>query len=216
LLAPASGINSLGMTDARRQPPAMMRNREPILRVLKQVLPSSGLVLEIASGSGGHAAWCVKHLGGVDWQPSEVTLADGAADSINAWANWAATGRMRPAIQLDVEQTEWPIAAADAIVCINMVHISPWQTTKGLLAGAARILDTGGVLYLYGPYLVEGTPTAAGNLAFDEDLRRRNPEWGLRTLEAVAKEAAMHGLVLEGTHAMPSNNLSVVFRRQVS
>ena len=154
--------------------------------------------------------------GGVDWQPSEVTLADGAADSINAWANWAATGRMRPAIQLDVEQTEWPIAAADAIVCINMVHISLWQTTKGLLAGAARILDTGGVLYLYGPYLVEGTPTAAGNLAFDEDLRRRNPEWGLRTLEAVAKEAAMHGLVLEGTHAMPSNNLSVVFRRQVS
>ncbi|MHA1597841.1 MAG: DUF938 domain-containing protein [Alphaproteobacteria bacterium] len=201
------------MTTSRRQPPSMLRNRDPILAVLKDVLPETGLVLEIASGSGGHAAWATKHLPGLAWQPSEVDLEDGVADSIDGWRQWAATERLLKPIALDVQDAVWPVETADAIVCINMVHISPWAVTLALLQGAGRILGAGGVLVLYGPYMVTGTPTAPGNLAFDEDLRRRNPDWGLRDLDAVAVAATEQGLLLESTVAMPRNNLSVVFRR---
>lgn len=199
------------MEDVRRSAPATERNREPILAVLRHVLPSRGVVLEIASGTGEHAIHFARALAGLTWQPSDRDPM--ARASIAAWAAEAALPNVRPPLALDASAETWPIAHADAIVCINMIHISPWRATLGLMRGAGRVLGPGGVLYLYGAYKRAGQHTAPSNAAFDESLRRQNPEWGVRDLEAVIELAASHGLRHQETIAMPANNLSVVFVR---
>jgi SAM-dependent methyltransferase len=198
-------------SDARRSSPSTARNRDPILAVLRRVLPAQGLVLEIAEGTGEHAVHFAAHLPRLQWQPSDPD--PDARASIDAWRASAALSNLLPSIALDVTADPWPVARADAIVCINMIHISPWAATEGLMAGAARLLPRDGVLFLYGPYRREGRHTAPSNEAFDQDLRRRNPAWGVRDLEEVAALAARNGLDLKEVVEMPANNLSVVFRR---
>ncbi|MBX9815186.1 MAG: SAM-dependent methyltransferase [Proteobacteria bacterium SG_bin5] len=192
---------------ARKHAPATLRNRDAILDVLRRVLPSTGLVLEVASGSGEHVAYFAERLPGLEWQPSDPEPA--ARASISEWR--AGLGNVRAPLALDAAARDWPIERADAILCINMAHISPWAATLGLLAGAARLLASGAPLYLYGPFLREGVPTAASNLAFDANLRARDPAWGLRSVEAVT--AAAQGFTLAELIEMPANNLSLVYRR---
>ena len=192
-----------------------MRNRDPILAVLKDVLPQTGLVLEIASGSGEHAAYIGPQFPALVWQSSAPQ--PDSRQSITGWIDWLSQSggnvdNLPPPLELDVHDDPWPVVAADAVICINMVHISPWVTTQALLSGAARILPAGGPLYLYGPYLVDGRHTADSNQSFDLDLRRRNPEWGIRDLAKVKEEAACHGLVFDDAIVMPANNFSVIFR----
>ena len=196
--------------DPRLYAPAVARNSAPILDVLRRVLPESGLVLELASGSGEHGACFAAALPGLDWQPSDRdprALASIDAHRLDGPAN------LRPAIALDATDTEWPIAQADAIVCINMIHISPWSACAGLMAGATRALPAGGILFLYGPYKQGGQHTAPSNAAFDQNLRSRDPAWGVRDLESVITLAGLSGLAHVETVAMPANNLSVVFRK---
>ena len=200
---------STDTTDGRRYAGATQRNRVPILDVLRRVLPGEGLVLEVASGTGEHAQFCAQSLPGVRWQPSDVDPA--ALASIAAWC--AEQANVRPPLQLDVTAASWPIAHADAVVCINMIHITPWPTCDALMRGVGRVLRTGGVLYLYGPYRIDGAHTAPSNAAFDQRLRGENPAWGVRDLEAVVACAETHGLRLDERVAMPANNFSLVFRR---
>ncbi len=202
----------LSPADARRTAPATARNREPILGVLRRVLPPSGLVLEIASGTGEHAAHFAAALAHLEWQPSDCDPE--ARASIDAHAAAAGLANLRPAIALDAAAATWPIARADAILCINMLHIAPWEATLGLMAGTARILPPDGVLYLYGPYRVGGGDTAPSNAAFDRSLRARDPRWGVRDLEAVTALAQEHGLALVERVPMPAHNLSLVLRRR--
>ncbi len=190
--------------------PSTLRNRDPILDVLKRVMPDSGLVLEIASGSGEHAAYFAPRLAGLTWQPSAPN-SDSRA-SISAWAVETQAKNLLMPVELDVLVEPWPIAAADAIVCINMVHISPWEVTKALMAGAGRILKSGGILYLYGPYKIDGQHTANSNQAFDESLKSRDTQWGVRDLGDVIAEAMANGLEHIDTVQMPANNQSVIFR----
>lgn len=197
------------MTDPRRHAPATERNRAAILAILRGSLPARGLVLELASGSGEHIVHFAESFPALDWQPSDPDAA--ARASIAAWADGIAN--IRPPIALDAAATIWPIAAADAILCINMIHISPWAATEGLMAGAGRLLAPGGLLYLYGPYRQSGGMSAS-NAAFDADLRARNPEWGIRDLEAVVALGAPAGLGLERVVEMPANNLSLLLRRR--
>ncbi|MGA9520226.1 MAG: DUF938 domain-containing protein [Myxococcaceae bacterium] len=195
----------------KRHAPATQRNREPILEVLRQVLPPRGRVLEIASGTGEHAVFFAAAFPSLEWQPTDP---DGdSLQSIEAWRVESGLANVRAPLRLDVRDDPWPVDCADAIVCINMVHISPWEATRALMRGAARTLSPGGPLVLYGPYLVPGEETAPSNLEFDASLRARNPEWGLRDLEAVTAEAQSQGLERDRTVRMPSNNLTVVFRR---
>jgi len=191
--------------------PAAMRNRGPILAILEEILPSAGTVLELASGTGQHIVYFAAALPGLRWVPSDPEPA--ARDSIAAWCRAAELRNVAPPLALDARATDWPLAEVDAILCINMIHISPWSATQGLLQGAARILTPGGCLYLYGPYRIGGGHHAPSNVAFDESLRRRDPAWGVRDLEAVIEAAAAVGLVYEGRIAMPANNWSVVFRK---
>ncbi len=195
----------------KRHAPATERNRDPIAAVLREVLPARGLVLEIASGTGEHAAYFAGLFPGLEWQPSDPDPS--ALNSIEAWTADAGAANLSEPIELDAAGT-WAVDHADAILCINMVHISPWAATLGLLAGAARLLPTGGPLILYGPYRRAGVPTAPSNEAFDASLRRRDPQWGLRDLETVAAAAEARGLGLDQVHEMPANNLTVVFRRR--
>lgn len=191
-----------------------MRNRDVILRVLERVLPAHGFVLEVASGTGEHAAWFAKHFPGLVWQPSD---ADPALFPIIAgWAREGGAANLRPPLVLDAAAASWPFQRADAVVCINMIHIAPWQACQGLMAGAGRILGPSGVLYLYGPYHVGGRPTAPSNAQFDRDLRRQDGRWGVRNLEDVVAEAAKHDLAHAETVPMPANNLSVVFRKDLA
>lgn len=192
--------------------PATQRNREPILDVLRRALPDRGLVLEIASGSGEHAAYFAARLPGLTWQPSDIDAA--SRESITAWAWESGVTSIRPPLHLDARDEPWPITRADAVVAINVVHISPWEATLGLLAGAARLLPPGGPLFLYGPYRRAGVPTAPSNEAFDASLRERNAAWGVRDLEAVVEAARAVGLRLDEVVEMPANNLSVVLRRE--
>jgi SAM-dependent methyltransferase len=194
----------------KRHAPATARNRDPIVAVLREVLPWRGLVLEVASGTGEHAAYFARLFPALEWQPSDPD--PDALTSISAWAADAGLPNLREPVQLDAAGT-WPVTRADAVVCINMVHISPWSATLGLLDGAARLLPPGAPLYLYGPYRRAGVPTAQSNEAFDRSLKARNPEWGLRNLEDVTAEAERRGFRLDRIVAMPANNLSVVFRR---
>jgi hypothetical protein len=201
------------MSDPRRYAPATLRNREAILAVLARCLPARGLVLEVASGSGEHLVHFAAALPALEFQPSDPEPA--ARVSIDAWAVAASLPNLRPALDLDAEAEAeiWPITAADAVLCINMIHIAPWRACHGLIRGAARILGAGGVLYLYGPYKRAGTHTAPSNAEFDLGLRARNPEWGVRDLEAVAELANAAGFSAPVVEAMPANNLSLVFRR---
>ncbi len=195
----------------RRVAPAAARNRDPILAVLRGVLPASGLVLEVASGSGEHVVHFAAALPGLTFQPSDPD--PGARASIDAWAAEAGLDTIRPAVALDAAAPGWPVAAADAVLCINMVHIAPWAATEGLMRGAAAILPPGAPLVLYGPYRRDGAHTAPSNAAFDADLRARNPAWGIRDLEAVAELAAAQGFGTPAVTPMPANNLTLVFRR---
>ena len=197
--------------DPRLHAPAVARNREPILAVLRRVLPSTGLVLEVASGSGEHAAFFAAALPQLTWQPSAPDPR--ARASIAAFRDTGAAPNLLPPLDLDVIAAAWPVTGAAAVVCINMIHIAPWSACEGLVAGAAHALLPGGVLYLYGPYKEEGRHTAPSNAAFDADLRARDPRWGVRDLGAVAALARRGGFAHEETVTMPVNNRSLVFRR---
>jgi SAM-dependent methyltransferase len=200
--------------DPRLYAPAVARNRGPILAVLRAVLPPSGLVLEVASGSGGHAAFFAEALPHLRWQPSDNDQR--ALDSIAGFRTAGPVPNLLPPLRLDAEAPTWPVQAADAVVCINMIHIAPWRACGGLMAGASRILPAGGLLYLYGPFMERGRHTAPSNEAFDADLRARDPRWGVRDLDAVAEVARRHGLALEQTITMPANNRSVILRRRIT
>ena len=200
----------MNSTDPRRHSPAAERNSAPILAELQRVLPPRGQLLEIASGGGQHAAHLSAGLPGWEWQPTEFDAASLA--SITAWCT--GLDRVRPAIQLDVLQNPWPLVSpqgVDAIFCANMIHIAPWPCTAALMRGAARHLRPQGLLITYGPYLEDDVSTAPSNQAFDADLRKRNPSWGLRRLAAVAAEARSAGLGLQQRIAMPANNLLLVW-----
>jgi SAM-dependent methyltransferase len=199
------------MTDDRLHYPATARNRDAIVAVLRGVLPASGVVLEVASGSGEHVAHFAQAFPALAFQPSDPEEA--ARQSIAAWARQAGLANVRPPLALDAAAEDWPLSVADAILCINMIHIAPWRAAQGLLRGAARLLPAGAPLYLYGPYRRAGVVTAPSNEAFDDSLKARHPEWGLRDLEAVAALARDHGFSTPAVTEMPANNLSVVFWR---
>lgn len=190
--------------------PAAERNREPILGVLRQLLPPAARVLEVASGTGQHAAHFAAAQPGWTWQPTEAEAA--ALPAIAAQC--AGLAGVRPPLALDVLLPTWPLsqAAFDAVFCANLLHIAPWPTCAALMAGAARQLAPGGALVVYGPFFVDGETPSPGNLAFDADLRSRHPAWGLRRLAEVADEARRAGLALEQRFDMPANNLMLVFR----
>ncbi|WP_310469163.1 DUF938 domain-containing protein [Sphingomonas sp.] len=198
-------------SDARRSAPAALRNREPIAEVLRDWLPERGLVLEIASGTGEHVVHFARAFPALEWQPSDAD--PGALASIAAWREQAGLSNIRPPVEIDAAAPDWPIAAADAVLSLNMVHISPWIAALGLLYGAARLLGPGAPLILYGPWLEAGVEAAPSNLAFDAQLKARNPEWGLRLVEDFAAEAARRGLSLAERRAMPANNLMLLLRR---
>ena len=195
---------------ARRSAPAALRNREPIAEVLADWLPASGLVLEIASGTGEHAVFFAERFPKLEWQPSDVH--PDALESIAAWRAAADLPNVRPPLVIDASQIDWSIEQGDAVLSINMVHISPWPSALGLIDGAARLLPPSGPLILYGPWLSEAVPTAPSNLAFDADLKRRDPEWGLRRVEDFAAAAHERGLELVETRQMPANNLMLLLK----
>ena len=195
----------------KRFAPATERNREPIARVLRQELPTSGLVLEVASGSGEHAVFFARRFPDLLWQPSdpdEVALA-----SIESWREEDGSKNLLPPMHLDASSYEWPIAEADAIFCANMVHISPPEASEGLFAGAGRLSGGGSSLILYGPFLEQGVATAASNLSFDESLKARNPAWGLRNVEWMDVLADANGFRRKRQVAMPANNLMLIYRK---
>jgi hypothetical protein len=198
--------------DARRSAPAAQRNREPIAEVLSEWLPDSGLVLEVASGTGEHAVWFAERFPGLQWQPSDAH--PDALASIAAWQQGAGLPNVRPPIVIDASNPAgWPIERADAVLNINMAHISPWPASLGLIAGASRILPQGAPLILYGPWLKDDIETAPSNNAFDADLKARDPEWGLRRVEDLAEAAEAEGFQLIETRGMPANNLMLLFAR---
>ncbi len=200
------------MSDARLFSPAAERNCRPILDVLRQILPPAGLVLEVASGSGEHAVYFAGKLPAIDWQPSDPDAGNRA--SIAAWRDDAALPNLRAPLALDATWDRWPVERADAVVNINMIHIAPWDACEGLMRGAARVLPPAAPLVLYGPFRRGGGHTAPSNEAFDRGLRAQNAAWGVRDLEAVERVAAGAGLALDEIVEMPSNNLSLVFRRR--
>ncbi|PWC28464.1 DUF938 domain-containing protein [Teichococcus aestuarii] len=197
--------------DPRISSPAALRNRDPILAVLRRHLPPAGLLLEIASGGGEHAVHFAAHLPGWTVQPTDPTPEARASLA----ARLAETGlpNLRPPLALDVRAPDWPVTRADAVLCVNMIHIAPWAATPALMAGAARCLPPGAPLLLYGPYRRGGAHTAPGNAAFDESLRQRDPEWGVRDLEAVTAAAVAAGFRPGPVEEMPANNLMPLFHR---
>jgi hypothetical protein len=217
----------LSNSDARQYAPATQRNREPILEILRQVLPPTGTVLEVSSGTGEHAVFFAPRLQPRGWIPSDPNPI--ARASIAAWQASCPSENLYPPIALDSREVVWavesaalpdPLANLDrqrdpitAIVNINMIHIAPWAACLGLFAGAQRTLPPQGILYLYGPFKQGGRHTALSNAAFDDSLRSQNPEWGVRDLDEVVAVAQTHDLALVSTYAMPANNLSVVFHR---
>lgn len=196
----------------KRQAPAAQRNRQPILEVLQPRLPTDGLVLEIASGTGEHIVHFAAAAPHLTFQPSDPD--EGARASINDWVQSLGLANVRPALEIDVTSAAWPVERAAAVLCSNMIHIAPWEAAIGLIAGAGRILPAGGLLFTYGPYRRGGRHTAPSNEAFDLDLRRRNSAWGVRDLETVAALAAEYGFDPPAIAEMPANNLSLFFKRQ--
>lgn len=205
------------MTTARYSP-AAERNALPILQVLQPLLPDRGLALEVASGTGQHVAAFAAALPGWTWQPSDLQADH--FDSIMAWCQQAGVRNVRAPVRLDVLAPRWPSARPafaelfSLVYCANMLHIAPWACCAGLMQGAARYLAPGGRLVTYGPYLEDNVPTAPSNVAFDANLRQRDLAWGIRRLDDVAREAAHAGLRLAARHALPANNLLLVFERQ--
>jgi SAM-dependent methyltransferase len=195
---------------AKNHAPASARNREPIREVLARELPPRGTVLEIASGSGEHAIHFARAFPALTWQPSDAS--ERALASIAAWRAEAALPNLQPPLSLDVTASTWPVAHADAIICINLLHISPWDAALGLFAGAARLLSPGALLYLYGPFRFGGAFTSPSNADFDHSLRDRDPHWGVRDVDDLVAVARSHGLTLRDTVAMPANNHSLLFR----
>jgi cyclopropane fatty-acyl-phospholipid synthase-like methyltransferase len=196
---------------AKRHAPATARNRDAIADVLAEFLPQHGTVVEIASGTGEHAIHFAARFPDLVWQPSDHDPAGLA--SIRAWMDEAALSNILPPVLIDAMAANWPMTQADAILCINMIHISPWSATRGLMARAGELLPMGAPLYLYGPYIRDDVETAPSNRAFDASLKERNPGWGLRNLRDVAQLAQEVGLTLERIVEMPANNLSLIFRR---
>jgi len=197
--------------DGRLFAPAAERNKGPILAVLQRTLPDAGVVLEIASGTGQHVVHFAAALPNLTWQPSEADAA--FHESIRAWTQAGRLTNVRPPVALDVSRP-WPVTQADAVVCINMIHIAPWAAAQALVDGASGVLPPGGVLFLYGPYRRFGRHTAASNEAFDAQLRANDPEWGVRDLEAVVALAGAAGFGLKEIVEMPANNFGVVFRKR--
>ncbi|MHC2018141.1 DUF938 domain-containing protein [Methylobacterium sp. CM6247] len=191
--------------------PAAARNAAPIAEVLERVFPPSGLVLEIASGSGEHVVHFARALPALDWQPSDPN--EVARRSIVAHAHASGLANIRSPLAIDAIRQPWPVPRVDAVVAINMIHIAPWDATIGLMAGAEAALAGGGVLYLYGPFREHGAHTASSNATFDDSLRARNASWGVRDIEAVVAAAKAHDLHLAERITMPANNLSLIFRR---
>jgi hypothetical protein len=200
-----------GAGDPRRSAPHVARNAEPIAEVLADVLPAQGMVLELASGSGEHILHFAGAFPRLLFQPSDPEPA--ALRSIEAWRRDAGLFNLMPPVSLDARAAEWSIPQADAILCINMIHISAWSATTGLMRGAGKLLAPGAPLYLYGAYRQAGVETAPSNEAFDENLKARNPDWGLRQLDDVVAEGEKNGLVLDRIEPMPANNLSVILRK---
>jgi len=199
------------MPDGRWVAPAAERNKGPILEVLQRVLPPRGVVLEIGSGTGQHVVHFAKALSQLSWQPSDPDAEN--RQSIALWSRVEELGNVRAPLALDVRERPWPIDAADAIVCSNVVHVSPWAATLALFDGVREVLPSEGVLFLYGPYRRGGRHTAPSNEKFDADLRAHNPEWGLRDIDELAEVADRVGFALAEIVDMPANNFSLVFRR---
>ena len=200
-----------GAGDERRSAPAVARNVEHIIAVLDQWLPPHGSVLELASGTGEHVVAFARHFPALYWQPSDANR--DARRSIAAWREAHPSNNLAAPVALDARDREWPLERADAMLSINMVHISPWTAALGLLDGAARLLGNGAPLILYGPWIEQGIETAPSNLAFDADLRDRDPEWGLREVAAFTAAAVERGLALTERREMPANNLMLLLRR---
>jgi SAM-dependent methyltransferase len=197
--------------DARRYAPSVARNRDAILKALSPHLPKFGRVLDVASGSGEHTMHLATAHPMLMFQPSDPDP-DGRA-STDAWTRHHGLTNVAPAIELDVSQSVSPTISVDIVICINMIHIAPWSATLGLVRNAAIVLPTAGLLYLYGPYRRHGEHTAPSNAAFDADLKARNPEWGIRDLEAVVSLANDYGFSAPVIEAMPANNFSLIFKR---
>ena len=195
----------------KRHAPAAGRNREPIAAVLTEELPSSGLVVEVASGTGEHAVHFARTFPRLQWQPSDPDPA--ALESVAAWREAVRLPNLLPPIRLDASDPAWPVASADAVLCINMIHISPVAATVGLVTGAARLLAPGSPLVVYGPFFEQGVETAPSNLAFDASLQARDPEWGLRSVEWLDRVANEQGFRRSRRVAMPANNVTLVYRR---
>jgi hypothetical protein len=196
----------------KQSAPAALRNREPIAAVLADELPDTGLVLEVASGTGEHAVHFAQAFPGLTWQPSDPD--EIARASIAAWREEEGLLNLLPPLALDAAAPEWPLEAADALVCINMIHISPWASAEGLFAGGARLLPAGAPLVLYGPYLEDDVETASSNVAFDAWLKDKNPSYGIRRIEEVDALAARNGFARTRRAEMPANNLTLVFRKR--
>lgn len=197
--------------EVKRFAPATQRNKDHIVEVLRDVLSAQGLVLEIASGTGEHIVHFAGAFPHLLWQPSDYDEA--GLTSIAAWAGEAGLENVLHPVRIDASVAEWPVERADAILCINMIHIAPWTATEGLFAGAARLLAADAPLILYGPYREAGVVTAESNEAFDASLKARNPSWGLRHLDDMLALAKQDGFTLEKRVAMPANNLTLVFRK---
>ena len=202
---------NLPTEDARRFAPAVARNKAAITEVLARHLPATGLILEIASGSGEHALHFAAHFPALSFQPTDPDAA--ALASIVAWQAEAQLPNLQPPLALDVMADAWPVPEADAVLCINMIHIAPWKASAALIRGAARVLPRDGILFLYGPFKQGGQHTAPSNAEFDASLRAQDTRWGVRDLEAVAEIASAAGFAVPVVEAMPANNLSVIFRR---
>ncbi|KWV90507.1 DUF938 domain-containing protein [Erythrobacter sp. YT30] len=208
-----ASMDDVSEQGAKQHAPATLRNRDAILGVLRQELPEWGVVLEIASGSGEHAIYFAENMSALTWQPSDPD--PGALASIKAYGAEYPGVNLREPVRLDACAATWPIKRADAMVCINMAHISPWASTEGLFDGAARTMDAPDApLILYGPYFENNVQAAPSNLQFDVSLKSRNPDWGIRRIEDMDKVAEQNGFIRTARFEMPANNLSLVYRRQ--
>lgn len=204
-------MDNLSGSGAKRHAPATMRNRDVIGDVLARELPEVGVVLEVASGSGEHAVYFAERFPNLVWRPSDPDPE--ALASINAYRTEYASENVREPVMVDAAADDWPVQSVDAVLCINMVHISPWSATEGLFANAAKLLDTGAPLILYGPYFEAGVEPAPSNLAFDQSLKSRDPLWGIRNLAEIDAVAAHTGFTRSARYAMPANNLMLIYRR---
>jgi hypothetical protein len=199
------------ITMAKGFAPAAERNQQPILDVLRRVLPPTGIVLEVASGTGQHAIFFTEHLPTLRWQPTDTS--PDALQSIGAWVADSTRDNILPPLELDVRSPQWPVTKADALLCINMIHISPWESTEALFQGASQLLAGGSPLVTYGPYRLHGEHTAPSNVAFDQSLRSRNARWGVRDIDELRELGGRTGFVLEERVSMPANNMILVWTR---